>query len=574
LRQRGRTGIALAITAAFALVGAGCTGGGGGHGGDATASAKVRQQAAKVQVNAVSYDDVKAGGVLNYPLHAPITNFNRYQLDGDNVDTIAVMGTSLPSLFTIDGANRFTANPDYLTGEPAVATSPAQSITYSINPKATWSDGTPISYKDFVSQWQALNGTNPNYTITTSAGYADVASVARGATDQKVVVTFKTGVVDPDWRALFSPLYPMSATQSAAAFNGSWETRPGVSGGPFMFQSADPATKSYTFVANPHWWGRKPKLSKIVFKAYPSATAMVSALRAHQIDVQDVGFDLPTYQQVKAVSGVSVRTIGGPDSRALTINGSRGPLTDVKIRQALAMGIDRDAIARAELAPFGIGDAAAPDDHVFLANQDGYKDNAGTLGSYNPTAAGQALDAAGWTLNPTTHVREKGGKPLALSFVIPADTANSTTEAQLIKQQLGKIGVKVTIKPVNATKLFNDYVVPGDYDLTVFSWLGSNFPITSASTIYEPEQPGDNWQQNYSRVSVPQLNTLFKQALASLDTAAATAAANQADSLIWQNVLSLPLYQRPDVWAVNSKLANIGAFGFATIDWTSVGFTS
>jgi peptide/nickel transport system substrate-binding protein len=75
-------------------------------------------------------------------------------------------------------------------------------------------------------------------------------------------------------------------------------------------------------------------------------------------------------------------------------------------------------------------------------------------------------------------------------------------------------------------------------------------------------------------VSVPQVTTLFKQAEANLDQAAANAAANQADALIWQNAMSLPLYQRPDVWAVNSKVANFGAFGFATIDWTAVGFTS
>jgi peptide/nickel transport system substrate-binding protein len=378
-------------------------------------------------------------------------------------------------------------------------------------------------------------------------------------------------VVNPDWRGLFSPLYPMAATQTPAAFNSGWKSKPLVSGGPFTFKSAVGGT--YTLVRNPRWWGRPAKLASIVFTALPSLDATTAALSKHQIDVQDIGLDPVTYAAVKAVPGISLRTAGGPDYRAITINGARPALRDVKVRQALAMGVDRDALAAAELKPLGITNATAPDDHIFLANQIGYHDNAGPLGAYNPVAAGQTLDAAGWVDNPTTHVRMKSGKPLDLSFVIPANTQPGLAEAQLVKQQLAKIDVRVTVKAVDGTRFFNGYVKPGDYDLTVFSWLGNSFPISSATSIYEPEQPGHNWQQNYSRVSVPQVNTLFKQAQANLDQAAAMAAANQADALIWQNVLSLPIYQRPQVWATISKLANFGAFGFATVDWTAVGFT-
>jgi peptide/nickel transport system substrate-binding protein len=297
-------------------------------------------------------------------------------------------------------------------------------------------------------------------------------------------------------------------------------------------------------------------------------------LQKHEIDVQNIGQDAATLNAVKAVSGISIRRAGGPNVRDITINGSRPQLSDVHVRQALAMGIDRDAIAKAELQPLGITTTTAPDDHVFLADQPGYQDNAGAIGKYDPTAAGKLLDTAGWVDDPTKHVRTKAGKPLEISFVIPSGVPLSLSEAQLVASQLAQIDVKVNIKQVNGAQLLSSYVEPGNYDFTVFSWLGGNFPISGASTIYEPEQPGSDWQQNYSRVSVPQIDTLFKQAESSLDQAAADAAANQADALIWQNVLSLPLYQRPDIWAVNSNVANFGAFGFASIDWTAVGFRS
>jgi peptide/nickel transport system substrate-binding protein len=562
--------VAVAALAAFALLTSGCTGSGGSGGvaGDRNGGSAAPPN----QINPVAYDKVASGGVLHYPLNQPIANFNSYELNGNNVNTAAIVGPILPSLFTIDGTDAFHYNPDYLTGEPKVATAPAQTMTYEINPKAKWSDGTPISYKDFISQWQALNGSNPNYMLQLSAAYSRIASVSRGATDQEVVVTLKAGIVDADWRGLFSPLYPLSATETPDAFNSAWKSKPLVSGGPFMYGSSTPT--SYTLVRNPSWWGRAPKLSSIEFDVINTLPATVAALAAHKIDVQDIGQDVDTYNQVKAISGVSMRTAGGPDYRAITFNGARPDLSNVQVRQAISLGIDRAAIAQAELRPLGIAKPALPNDHIFQVNQVGYQDNAAGLGSYDPTKATQMLDAAGWVDDPATHTRTKSGKKLSLSFVVPDGVALSLNEAQLVQQQLAKVDVGVTIKKVNLTNFLNGYVHPGNYDLTVFSWLGDSFPISSASTIYEGEQPGNDWQENYSRVSVPQVTTLFKQAQANLDQSAANAAANQADALIWQNAMSLPLYQRPDVWAVNSKLANFGAFGFATIDWTDVGFTS
>jgi peptide/nickel transport system substrate-binding protein len=560
--------------AAFALLGAGCTGGSSARTADRTVtSASAKKAQALAQINPVAYAKVSDGGVLNYPLNEPIDNFNKYALGGDNINTATIMAPIMPSLFTIDSANDFAFNPDYLTAEPKVVTAPAQAITYEINPKAKWSDGTAISYRDFISQWQALNASDPDYTLQLPAAYQNIASVARGANDQEVVVTLKSGVVDADWRGLFSPLYPMSATETPAAFNTGWKSKPLLSGGPFMFRGTNAAANTYTLVRNPTWWGRTPKLTSIVFKVLPLLSSTVAALAAHQIDVQDVGQDTITYGQVHAIPNVTMRVGNGPDYRAVTFNGERPDLTSVAVRQALALGIDRSAIAATELQPLGIAHPTPPGDHIFQANQTGYQDDSGQFGTYNPTVAGQMLDTAGWIDNPAKHERSKGGKTLTLSMVIPAGVALSLNESRLVQQQLAKIDVKVDIKQVPPQLLFNKYIDPGAYDMSVFSWVGNSFPISSASMIFEPEQPGQNWRENYSRVSVPQLGTLFKQALTNLDQSAANAAANQADALIWQNMLSLPIYQRPDVWAVNAKLANFGAFGFATVDWTAVGFT-
>src|SRR4030095_12614921 len=105
--------------------------------------------------------------------------------------------------------------------EPTLVTSPKQVVTYKLNPKAVWYDGTPISAADFIAQWKALNGTNPAYQTSSNTGYNQIESVVQGADKFEVVVTFKTPFAD--WKSLFWPLYPASTNSDPTAFNTVWK---------------------------------------------------------------------------------------------------------------------------------------------------------------------------------------------------------------------------------------------------------------------------------------------------------------------------------------------------------------
>ncbi len=559
-----RTGAALATLVAVALIGAGCS----STSSNGKPTAQTTKNAGVNQIHPVAYDKLKQGGTLNANVSGTVVQFNYNEIDGNTSDNFSIVQTLLPSMFTTDAASNFSYDPDYLTGEPKVGTTPAQTVTYELNPKAKWLDGTQLSANDFIAQWKANNGSDKGFTVTATTGYDDITSVAQGANPQEVVVTFKDNYAD--WKGLFSPLYPAAMDASPTAFNTSWKAKPLDSAGPFMYQGSD--AQSYTVVRNPNWWGRKPPLDTIVFKVI-SPDAQIQALQNHETDYVDIGPDAAKYAQAKGFAGVDIRVAGGPNFRHITINGSSPELQDKNVRQGLAMGIDRTAIANAMLGPLGITPAPL-NNHIFMENQNGYQDNSGDVGKYDPTAAAAKLTAAGWVDDPTKKVRTKDGKTLAINFVIPASVATSAQEAALVQNQLAKIDVKVNIKVVDVNHFFDQYVIPGNFDFTVFSWIGTPFPISSSSSIYEPVQPGDNWQQNFSRVSDPQIETLFKSAEGDLDPASAIKTANQVDAVIWQDVLSLTTYQRPDLWAVNSNLANFGAFGFATTDWTDVGFTS
>jgi peptide/nickel transport system substrate-binding protein len=292
--------------------------------------------------------------------------------------------------------------------------------------------------------------------------------------------------------------------------------------------------------------------------------AQIDALANGEIDFMDVGPDANKYQRARNIAGVDIRIAGGPNFRHLTINGSSPLLQDVRVRRGLAMAIDRAAIARALLGPLGGVDPQPLNNHIFMTNQAGYQDNSGEVGRYDLTRAGQVLDEAGWRLE--AGVRRKDGRPLEITMVIPAAVATSRQESELVQNMLSQVGVAMRINTVPVADFFDKYIRPGQFDFTVFSWIGTPFPISSGKSIYaKPTRNASGQldvQQNYARTGTDEIDALFAEANAELDRAKAIVLANRLDALIWQHVHSLTLYQRPELWATKRALANFGAFGF------------
>jgi hypothetical protein len=140
--------------------------------------------------------------------------------------------------------------------------------------------------------------------------------------------------------------------------------------------------------------GGKPKLDRIITRALETDAA-VNAFVNGEVDVNEITVDASAYKRVSSVKGAEVRVAGGPDFRHITFNGTSPNLSDPKVRQAIAMAINRQAIAKADLT--GLPWPARTMDNHFLVNtQAGYKENAGTVGQFNPEQAKRMLDEAGW----------------------------------------------------------------------------------------------------------------------------------------------------------------------------------
>ena len=108
---------------------------------------------------------------------------------------------TLPGAFITQADGTLKLNTDYFTGAELTGTNP-QVVTYTINPKATWSDGTPITWEDLKSEVDACSGRDKRYLIASRAGFERVKSVTRGVDDRQAVVTFAEPYAE--WRAMFA----------------------------------------------------------------------------------------------------------------------------------------------------------------------------------------------------------------------------------------------------------------------------------------------------------------------------------------------------------------------------------
>ncbi|MEW9548240.1 ABC transporter family substrate-binding protein [Nonomuraea sp. NPDC050783] len=566
VRYRAAAGVAV-----LAMAVAAC----GGGGGDAKKpSAEQSQQAQQqmsqtpaVSMNDVAYEQVKDGGTLTLAVGQWPTQWNGNHVDGNQADTADMLDVIMPQPIVFDEQAQWKANPDFLTDVKNEVNGDKQVVTYTINDKAKWSDGTPITWEDFEAAWKINNGKNKKYKPASTDGWDRIASVTKGDSDKVAVVTFSKPY--PEWMGLYSRsphLYPAKYMVDTDKYEKSYNQAIPVTAGPFKVEKIDEGTKTLTLVRDENWWGKKAKLDKIIFRAIESPEAQVNAFANGELDAVEIPSGAPAeLKRAKEVPNVDIRKALSPNWRHITVNNVSANLKDKNVRHAIAYAINRDVITQSDLKDMD-WPLQTLGNHVFMNNHKGYVDNSGDLGKYNLEKAKQLLDQAGW--KQEGEYRKKDGKELDLSFVIPTGTPVAQTEGELVQAMLKEAGAKVSIRPVPLDKFFNDYIIKGDFDLVPFSWIGTPLPIGSLAQIYKTGS-----ESNFPKGSDPALDAAIEAAVGEMDPAKAIEKANAADKLIWDMVHTIPLYQRPDIQATKKTLANWGAKGYRSLDYSIVGFT-
>lgn len=560
--RRTRTRSALAavgVTAALLL--SAC--GGGGTSPNQLQGAD--QQARGVQdINPQDPATLKDGGDLRLPVDALPDNWNYNQVDGTNGQTQQILWALIPRIFDDGADGNPELNTDYVTRAELTSTAP-QIVTYDINPAATWASGRPITWEDFDAQWKALGGTDTAYKSSSSTGYDQIASVARGSSDKQVVVTFSSAFAE--WQALFGPLYPKETNADPAIFNQGWLTSVLDSAGPFTIDTIDTTAQTATLVRNPGWWGAKPRLDRVIFRTLERA-ALADELANNGIDWYTIGSSVDLFQRARTTPGVVVRQAVEKQYNQITFNGSPDSImADPALRRAVAKGIDATAIGRRLVGQI-VPTITQQGSHIFPIGADGYTDNSG-ITAFDPAASNAELDALGWVRQGDVRVKDE--KQLTIRYVTTAANPISEQISQTVQQQLAQVGVTVTIEPVPSAQFFDEAVIPGNFDMTGFQWVNTSTPFTSSKSLYA--KPGDPAGQNFGSVFDPAILTLFDQGFAELDPAKRAVIGDQIDKLIWQEVHHLPLYPSTGAYATKANLANWGAKGLGDWDYVTVGFT-
>ena len=338
-----------------------------------------------------------------------------------------------------------------------------------------------------------------------------------------------------------------------------------VTAGPFKFKALDKVTRTIIVERDPKWWGDKPVLDTIIFKALPQA-AQIDALLNGEIDYMDVGNDTNALKRARENSKISVRVAKAPTHEHFTF----GPVTpvtqDVAVRQAIMLSIDRQQIATAIQ---GVVDPKVKpnNNHVFLDGTSCNQDNTGNLGKRDLTAAAKLLDGAGWAKG-SDGIRAKGGTRLSVKLIYPSGNDNRRDTVLLATAMAKEAGIELVPTLIPSADYFGKYVLVSNFEMAIFAWVGTNFPIASSPNLYK-----NGGAQNFGRISSAEIDTLFAKANNILDLKKRCELANEADKKVYQLVHSITLFQRNNVVGVPKNVANFGAFGFTSLDWTKVGFT-
>ncbi len=286
--------------------------------------------------------DVRRGGTLRIGLGSLPVTFNPLHADAVGTDVERLVGPTTGQVVRITEDGGWEVDPDHAREVEVVDDDPL-TVAVRLNPDAVWDDGTPVTAADMVGTWRALRGTDERYAVASSDGWDAIADVRPGR--DRLGYTVRFAERRGDWPLFVSPRLPAQVAASPRAFNRTFRDRPLPSNGPFVTRDVDEDTGTITQEPNPRWWGDPPRLRRIVWRvAEPSVQA--EAYAAGELDVATLDTD-------RDVPAAQVQRTSGSQWSHLTMNAGRGPLRDVAVRRAVALALDRDALARDVAEPVG-----------------------------------------------------------------------------------------------------------------------------------------------------------------------------------------------------------------------------
>ena len=244
-------------------------------------------------------------------------------------------------------------------------------------------------------------------------------------------------------------------------------------------------------------------------------------------------------------------------------------LSDVKVRQALALATNQEIVATQLYGVTGKPTAnflVAPPEYVSTANQI----------EYNIDKAAQLLDEAGWKDSNGDGIRDKNGVEMKLLFQTSVNPLRQKTQA-VIKQSWESLGLEVELKSVDASVFFSsdpsntDTVERFYADVQMFTTGNLNPDPTPYFKIYKCDsipQQSNNWSgDNYSRYCNLKYDQLWEQVTIELDPDLRANIFKELNDLLVQEAVIIPLIHRAEVVGVSNELKGVDLTPWDSRTW-------
>jgi peptide/nickel transport system substrate-binding protein len=420
-------------------------------------------------------------------------------------------------------------------------------VTWKLKPGVTWSDGQPFTSQDVVFTFQMLM--DPANPVLNRSDYTVMKSVT-ALDDDTAVVTYKR--LYAPYRLAFPYVFP------AHVFNGQtniaqdpFNRAPSVATGPFVFTSW---VSGDTITLNRNRNYRepgKPYLDGVIVKFTPDRDAEIQTLQAGDIDMAYF-LDETYLRQLATMPDVSLDPApGGSLDLYVNTSCSSGPqqgdptcpnlvLGDVRVRQAVELAIDKQALAHNLLADQVKVSGSVLSEGPYAASL--------PASEFNADKSRQLLDQAGWVVG-SDGIRSEHGDRAHLKLFLSLGNTLAEETAQVIADDLHQVGIEIELKESSALGAGfpgNSPMSLGSFDLALFT---RTFPMDPQGTLagaYTSDQvPNAQLQtgNNWSRIQDPKLDQDLTTAGNTLDDTQRQAAYLSFSEQVHADEALIPLYQ-------------------------------
>ena len=419
------------------------------------------------------------------------------------------------------------------------------SIAFHLDPDARWHDGTPVRAADVAFTHDLYR--DPVVASPTAPLIRNIDSIS--VRDSLTAVVHFASRMPEQFFTVAYQLHVLPShllrTVDRAQIRSAPIVRNPVGSGRFRFARWVPGQVVEIMADTGNYRGR-PALDRVIWSIAPDPTAATTRLFAGEADMYEIlrpeGIaELQKHDHLKVVPypslayGFVLFNLADPKRP-----GRPHPvLGDVATRRALSMGVDRERMVR------NVFDSLATVAYGPFARAISTADTTIRQIPYDTVGARRLLDSLGWRDANGDGVRERNGRTLELSILVPSSSRPRVSFAVLLQEQLTRIGARVTIEQLEFVP-FLERQRTKQFDAAIVA-LASDPSPSGMRQHWGTPAPGENTGTNGGSYSNPVVDALLDSALTTMDFATEKAYFKRA----YQAVVD----DAPAIWLYNPRLA-------------------